>query len=247
MQLKKLLWLFVLIMPLFVFAEEDGKVVARDVKYLKTVSVLNNSEVATIANPELASFTTEISEEEYNAVNVDDLVAEPNTVIQTNYKRLESQIIQMSSYYRYRVDLTWKTMPATRSVDVIGIGYYASVKASNSYIFMQKYCLTSGTCYQGSGYTKVSGKNGIAAVFYLPTEELSSLSQYFYVDMLKTNSNTTIIEQVAVGDYAHATKSVPFSDAKNFAIDTGGIYHYSPSNSYYDTTPEATAGWTGEW
>ena len=245
--MKKLLWLFVLIMPLFVFAEEDGKVVARDVKYLKTVSVLNNSEVAMMATPELASFTTEITEEEYNAVNVDDLVAEPNSVVQTNYKRLESQIIQMYSYYRYRVDLTWKNMPATRSADVIGIGYYASVKASNSYIFMQNYCLPSGTCYQGAGYTKVSGNNGIAAVFYLPTEEIVSLSEYLYIDMDKTNSNTTIVEQVAVGDYAHATKSVSFSDAKNFIINVGGITHDVSVRSYFDTTPEAVAGWSGEW
>lgn len=48
------------------FDDKDFEVVAETTKYYKTVSILSNSEVMTVAGlGELSSITTEISEEEY--------------------------------------------------------------------------------------------------------------------------------------------------------------------------------------
>ena len=84
-------------------------------------------------------------------------------------------------------------------------------------------------------------------MFYLPSGSLSSLKQTLEVEVEKTNSSSTIVEQVAVGDYSHATSSISYSNAKKFYVDVGGINLDSSIEGYYDSISAARATWTGTW
>ncbi len=257
MKKKKYLIIFLLLFVCFIAnvnAEnllddnELEEVVAQTTKYYKTVTVLNDSSLMRAANQsEVHSITTEISEEEYNSISPDNNISPQSVSIETTYKRLTATISKYNSYYyKYKGDLTWKLMPSTRSYDVIGLGYFASVKLSGEIDFEQSYCTVNGVCDTiNSGYYNYKGVNGSGVVFPLPDMPLASLTQSIYILVEKTNSSTTVVEQELDADYAHAQKSISYSMAKDIYIDTCGI---QPANyTYYDSMNEATVKWTGTW
>lgn len=226
-----------------------NEVVAETTKYYKTVTILNNSEIMTAAGMgELSSLTTEISKEEYMNAPTEDGIS-PYASVTTEYKKLTSTISKYSTqHYQYKVTLDWRNMPATRSYDIIGVGFYASVSLAASPDFNQSYCNTDGNCYsQNVGHYSYRGNNGYGAMFQLPSGSLSSLSQSISVLVSKTNSSSTIIEQIAAGDYSHAQKTVSYSNAKDFFVSSGGIVLGSGIYSSYDAMNTATAKWTGTW
>lgn len=228
-------------------SSELEEVVAQTTKYYKTVTVLNNSSLMREANQgEVHSITTEISEEEYNSISPDNNISPQSVSIETTYKKLAATISKYNSrYFKYSGKLTWKLMPSTRSYDIIGLGYFASVKLSDPIIFRQDYCTTDGVCNKTTSFYNYKGTNGSGAMFSLPSGSLSSLSQYIEILVEKTNSSTTVVEQELDADYAHAQKSISYNSAKDFYIDTCGI---QPANStYYDSINEATVKWTGTW
>ena len=255
MSFKKIILLLILLIPIFVSAEEDeGRIVASEEKYYKTVTILNNSSVLQRANlGEMSSITTEITKEEYdnapvenysNARTTDDYT---DATIETTYKKMKATIREFYGAYRYKNVLTWKNIPSTRSYDIIALGYYASVQPVANIYFEQDYCTSSSSCYTGSSYYEYIGTNGSAALFYLPSGTLTSLEQSLRVDMEKTNSSSTIVSQVAVADYSHATSSISYSNAKKFTVDTGGIRLNDSITGYYDAIGVARASWEGEW
>ncbi len=238
-------------MPLMVMAEakstDEFEIVGEATKYYKIVTILNDSEIMSIVSPEVTSFTTEITKEEYDNVDLQELYnLNTSVTVQTEYKKLTTTMLKDSSRYRYSVDLTWKNIPKVRSFDIIAIGHYSTVKVSMGPIFEQKYCEGNGECYEGAGVSEIVGTNGTAAVFGLPTGNLTSLSQSMFIDVVKSGSGT-VKNQTAAGDYAHATKTITRDNAKKLRVDVVGIIHDSSVESYYDTIGAAIVDWTGSW
>lgn len=251
---KYLLFTIMLLVPFIVSAETDEmELVAENVKYYRTVTVLNNSEVMRNSNlGEVTSFTTEVTEEEYNSVDVDSYNNSNNSrsvseeIIETTYKKLHTTIYTHYSLYRYKATLDWKLIPSTRSYDIIGIGHYATVKISGEVDFLQSYCRSSSSCSQDTTYYSTSGRNGSGAMFKIPSGTLISLQQVIEFDVEK-NITGNVTSQLAVGDYSHATSSINIFDAENFSVDCSGIILDDAIEDHYDTIPSSDAYWTGTW
>lgn len=253
---KYLLFTIMLLVPFIVSAEnEEMELVAENVKYYRTVTVLNNSEVMRNSNlGEVTSFTTEVTEEEYNSVDVDSYNNSNNSrgvseeIIETTYKKLHTTIYTHYSIYRYKATLDWKLIPSTRSYDIIGIGHYATVKISGEVDFLQSYCRSNraSDCYEGTTYYSKSGRNGSGAMFKIPSGTLTSVRQVVEFDVEK-NISGNVTSQLAVGDYSHATSSINIFDAENFSVDCSGIILDSAIEDHYDTIPSSDAYWTGTW
>ncbi len=233
-----LLVLSIMVLPICTLAkeEENYEVVAQDVKYYKTVSSI-------LPVSSMPTYTEEITKEEY------DNAPEVSTIgeVETSYKRLVSTIYAISNAYRYQGDLTWKTMPSSRSYDVMGIGYLASVKYNYGLTFYQSYCLSNGQCGTLSSYIPVEQSAGTAAVFNLPTSnQVTSLSQTFAFNVIK-NTSSTIVTQKAYASYSHAQRTVSEANARKFTISTSGIVFYDGMSNYYDSMNAAEAVWYGNW
>ena len=230
------------------------EVVAETTKYYKTVTVISRSDLMIKANlGEISSITTEVTKEEYdNAPTDEELKMAPRDVYEnysteTAYKRLTSIITKYSNEsYRYRAILEWKNIPKTRSYDIIGVGFYASVKVAATIDLINEYCRSANDCDETQGYYPYEGLNGGAAVFRLPSGTLTSLKQTLLVEVEKRNPSSTIVSQVCVADYSHATKSISYDRAKQFYVDTGGIT-LNGIKSYYDEMGTANAYWEGTW
>lgn len=256
-RILKFMFVIMLIIPFAVQAETDKEIVGQTIKYIKTVSILNNSSVMREANmAEISSLTTEVTKEEFdNAEPTTEPVAPLNenaryTQTETTYKRLTTTIYKVGQYYEYETNLYWKNIPKVRSYDIISIGYYANVELEDTSLvgFNNDYCLSATNCYSSAVGTDVIQTYGTAVVFKLPTDSLISLEQTLDFIVKKAVSGT-LTEQVAAGDYAHATKTVSQSTAvNNITPNSTGLF-ITPSieNTYYDTTPEAIATWYGTW
>ncbi len=254
-----LILLFIVFVPTVAYAEEtedcDGCVLESEtIKYFKTETyyddLVNTERIIKALSGNAYSVTTEITEEEYEAVdtNVSNIVqTRVGTTIETTYKKMITQIYANGSTYRYKNKLLWKLIPSVRIYDIIGIGFYASVRPSGTPSFSQYYCNPSG-CTTSTSRTTQIFSNGTSATFKLPSGTLSALDQTFYFDVAKTNPNSTIISQLAAGDYAHATTSTTLSNALNHqVIQTSGIVLDSSIVGNYDTISQAIVYWSGTW
>lgn len=235
--MKKLFLFIFLLIPFFVQAEEE--IVSTGVKYYKTISILNEN------TEEIISTTYEITEEEYNAA--EDEPDRNNIIIETTYKKLTVTITQVTGAYKYKAKLHWKKIPKTRSYDIMSIGFYASVTPTIDPEFKQEYCNVDGNCYESTTHYLKTSSTGLGAMFHLPSGNLSSLDQTFQVVVMKKNPNVTIIRQRATADYAHATKTISYNNAKKFDVDIGGISLDSTILTYYDGISIAEATWNGTW
>lgn len=228
-------------LPFSVKAEKlDEDIVAYEVKYYKTI-VQDNISLMSL-NPN-KSLTFEISEKEYNSV---DSGYRPLSMIETEYKKMETTISTNGSQYTYKVKLTWKKMPKVRSYDIIGIGFLPSVTIDGNVSFSQTYCTSSTNCSSSTKSTIKTSSTGATAVFSLPTGTYTSMSQTLLFKV-KKNTTSTIISQVAAGDYSHATSSITNTNASKHTIDSNGISLNSSINSYYDSINTAKATWSGRW
>lgn len=216
-------------------SEVEEEVVAETVKYYKTYSNLLSDTADT--------YTVEVNENEYN---IGDQISTYDNSIETTYKKMVTSISKNGSYYRYKVVLTWKNMPSTRSYDIIGIGYPASVYQTGIITFQQYSCTTSGNCTTTTTNMKDRFVNGVGAVFALPTGSLSTLTETLYFDVTK-NTTSTIYRQAAYGDYAHATKTITSGLAQMYEVDCSGIILESSNYNYYDEIGTALATWSGTW
>ncbi len=233
--------------PKSVFAEENFKLVSEVTKYYKTVTyaptlLVNSNDLNS------NSITYEITEEEYNNGGKNNLIIASDGIIDTTYKQMTTSILTNGSYYRYKNELIWKNMPASRSYDIIGIGFFSTVKVySNSTHFSMSYCYTDGSCYTSTtNYPQIFSK-GAGTTFKLPTGALRSLKQTFYFDVEKNTINT-LNKQEAYGDYSHATGSILLTNAIKYTVNQSlGIVLNSSIAKYYDSIDVAIASWTGTW
>lgn len=212
----------------------DSTLVAQNINYYKTIyNYLDGN-----------SYSVEVTESEYeNQGNIS-----PLTVSETTYKRMVSTISRNSdNTFRFKVNLSWKIMPSTRSYDIIGIGFSNSRIYISSFVYVyQDYCYTNGNCTTtGAFYDMKELSTGGAAVIKLPTGSLSSLSSTLYYDVDK-NTTETITQLLMYGDYAHATQNVNRAIYTNYTVNNSGIQLFENIN-YYDEIPYADQGWVGTW
>lgn len=196
----------------------------------------------------------EVSEEEYNEIlplceKSVGVRGVSSGYTETTGKRMDNTIIELSNNLRYKVTLRWKTMPVTRSYDIIGIGLdQDKVYASGNRTFSQTYCVTAMTCSSSSVADINNQQTGVGASFKLPSGSYVFMSSYLYYDVSKRNGVGTLTNTASYGDYAHATTNVSQGQARdNYAIGYGGIGLYSNISSYYDHFNYATAYWSGNW
>lgn len=218
-------------------------VVSETIKYYKTIYYNNASTLQVNSLNNNSAETIEISKEEYDNANPNELI--PNLVgIETAYKKLTSQIIQNGAFYRYRAELTWKNIPSKRSYDIMGIGFNSSVSPIGTPVFQMTYCKTNGYCNTSSTHTPQTFTNGLGTSFKLPSDDLTSLSSVLYFNVTK-NSNT-VTSQFAAADYSHATSDISKNNAKNYYVSGSGIV-LNGITSYYDNMSSATSYWNGTW
>lgn len=256
----KFIFIIMLMIPFITKASsiEDEKFekVAEEIKYIKTTSIINNSNVMRNADlEEMSSISIEVSKEEFdNAPTTSEPISSSTRALvevgtETTYKRLTTTIERSATNYRYTTNLYWKNIPKVRSYDIIGIGHYGDVEPYNTtYInFSQTYCRTASNCYTGSASTKKVTDYGTIMVFHLPENTLVSLEQTLLFTVKKAG-DWTITTQKAVGDYSHATSAVTANlAAKNTNIGVGGLVLNDNVYEYYDTTPAAVAIYKGTW
>lgn len=159
---------------------------------------------------------------------------------------MTTRIISTNGRYRYKVDLEWKSMPSTRSYDILGIGIDTNVKIYADTYFQQNFCYSANNCSSSTVHAKKNTTTGGTASFKIPSATLTSLSSYLYFDIVK-NTSSTITTLNAYGDYSHAKKSISDINATKYRITKAGIVLDSSIESYYDAIPSAKAIWTGSW
>ena len=258
---QRFIFMFVimLIIPFIVSAEttEEKEIVGQTIKYFRTDTIINNSSVMRSANMgELSSITVEVTKEEFDSAEPTTEPVGPITgneryvQTETTYKRLTTTISREATYYNYEANLYWKNIPKVRSYDIISLGHYNDVELYNTSMvgFSMEYCEDQYSCYISGVGTDVITQYGTAVVFQLPSSSLVSLEQTLDFTVKKAVS-WTITEQIAAGDYAHATKTVSSSVAANNITPniTGLFITPSIENEYYDTTPAAIVEWNGSW
>ena len=243
------IFLLNLLIPAVVNAEDDFEVVSEDIKYYKTVvreNIFNTYSINSNYGYDIE--TVEVTKEEYDAFNPATAVQpSASSTVETTYKYMHTTLLSNGSYYRYKNYLSWKNMPATRSYDVIGIGFLSNVKLASSMTFTQEYCNANGVCYNTYSHNPWVGATGAATAFALPTGTLSRLNQTMYFDVTK-NTSSTITSQHAYGDYSHAQSSVSLSNVFGFEVHgNAGISLPSSVKSSYDAISVTNAHWVGSW
>lgn len=232
--------------------DEEYKLISSNEKYFKTTNVIKKSNTNILSNEInendiILSYTTEITEEEYD--NAEEESIQPygsSNYVQTDYKKLTISILESGSAYKYKAVLNWRKTPAVRSSDIIAIGFYQSVKAI-SVNYQTDYCLTTGACSTIKSFVVKNTSKGAGAVFQLPTAtNISSLKNTLTLDIAKNVSDATVIEQLAVADYAHAVKKISSTNANNYIIDTTGITHQGTA-SYFDTISSVSTSIKCNW
>ena len=237
--------------------DEDGfEVINQTDKYYKTVTIyVNNENSIQGINSEptvLSTITYEISEFEYENVNINNssnYIINYQTIIETTYKHMVTTLNTNGNTFRYKNVLTWRIMPSTRSHDIIGIGFYSSVKPLNNVLYFNQEYIKNGVAYNSSLCTKQIFSNGASATFALPgSSDVTDMKQTLYFDVEKTNPNSTITSQGIFGDYAHATSTSTLATAiMHEVVGSLGIVHNLGTASYYDTMNVAAVYWSGTW
>lgn len=210
----------------------DATLVDKNQKYYKTTytDLVGNS------------YSTEITEEEYE--NQPTLNA--RGTVETEYKKMVTSISQNGNKFRYKVNVSWKSMPSKRSYDIIGVGFDDDVYIDSAVNFFTYWCYSSGTCLTDQSYVnKKSTSTGGAAVFDFPDSAVG-LSAALYYDVSKNTSNTITYLKM-YGDYAHATSNVSSSNVGDYYITRNGIELWSTIGTKYDAIPCAISAWSGSW
>lgn len=205
--------------------------VAKNEKYYKSIYTDLNGD----------SYSVEITKEEYD--NQGSITT--RGYVETEYKYVTSTIAQNGTKYRYKVSMSWKSIPSTHSYDIIGIGFEDNVSISGLVNFYYYSCDSDENCgTSGAFYDKKELSTGGSVVYKIP-EDIAALSATLYYDVSK-NTTDTITHLDICGDYSHATSNVGSSLYTDYTININGIVLGS-GFSYYDAIPCATASWSGSW
>lgn len=238
------------VFPAIVKADNFADNYVESTKYIKTVTHYTNGLLQSNGDYNVADYSRsyEVSEEEYNNAGDEAIITrDVYGVSETTYKRMTVSIAPNGSYYRYKNILYWKTIPAVRSYDIIGIGFYTNLKLHSGVNFIQEYCYNSGSCTSSTTNYPQVFTAGAGTTFKLPTGSLSTLKETIYFDMEKKTS-ATLYGLDAYGDYSHATSTISLNNAKKYTVVlSSGIVLDSSVTSYYDNIGIAHAYWSGTW
>ena len=246
--------LAVVLCPTLVKAQEMSTIesteepLAETTKYFKTVTNLDEARLQINSmgqNERQASYSIEISEEEYNNAPTEQPRDNPS-YIETTYKKLTTTITQNGSLYQYKTVLFWKIIPSVRSHDIIGIGMPSNVQVYGTPVFQQYYCYSGGNCNTSTSYVYKTGTYGAGATYQLATGSLTTLKGTLYFNITK-NTSSTITGLSAAGDYAHATTTVSSDTAQNYSVTGGGLSLSSSISGYYDSIQSAVATMSVYW
>lgn len=253
-----------------------GEIETREIQYVKstyftsTNSLIRNVDIKPASqnyNIELLDAQSNeyvlheyLTEEEYN--NCEDNIpvyvsyASGYTVHETTMKKLVTDIISVtyngSRHYRYRNDITYKSMPSTRSQDLFGIRIDSTVSVIPETAYAKLNYQVDETCsntcslqsdvynYSNSAWKRSSTgyavsmklpENGVCALGdYIPgqgpetsgTKTISAINGYMYFTVQKLQS--TIIQTLnAYGSYQHAKTTISLDSSLNFSIGLGGL------------------------
>ena len=166
--------------------------------------------------------------------------------VETVGKKMTTTIISVNNRYRYKVTVEWKSMPSTRSYDIIGIGIDPIVRIASGLYFQSNYCYSVNNCSSNGVNTQKITSTGATSTFKLPSASVVSMNSYVYFEVEK-NVNYTITQLNAAGDYSHATSSISLSNSQNHSINVAGIQLNSSISGYYDSIPAAVANLTCNW
>ena len=238
--------LFILFLPVFVNAEER-EVVSQDIKYYKTLTY-NNLFTTYGTEQESESVTYEITKEEYDSFNpATSNNSRATNAVETTYKYMLTTLYKEGDNFFVENYLSWKNFPATRSYDIIAIGFPGNTRPVTQLQFTQHYCTASGSCVNQTNGNPFIFNYGAASMFALPTVDLSRLNQTFSFYLGKVNSGTLNYLEV-FGDYAHAQRSVTFSEACRFEMLYDGLYFTdSTVEDKYDEISSTYLTWSGSW
>lgn len=236
-----------IMIPLNTFALDNSvfEILSEESKYYKTTVIQQSSNINSILLTPI-SYTEEISKEEFDSYENNDINTNSTAFVESTYKKLTTTLSSNGSKYRYTVTLDWKNFPKVRSYDTIAIGHYASVRVSGGLHFSQSYCISGGDCRTIQTYYPYTSDTGSAATFKVPKGTMTSLSQSLYFDVVK-NTASTVISQRASGDYAHAIETVSVSKAMDYKVTNSGITYSASSYKSFDEISVAEAIWNGTW
>ena len=181
-----------------------------------------------------------------NTNTYENLISNKESHIISLYDILEKTLYKNYDliHLNVNIQMNWKFMPATRSYDIIEIGFYPSVKVNGKLNFTLSYIDKDGSHTSTNG-TAYIGNSGASVTFKLPSGNLNSLDARLYFDVTK-NTDATIITQKAYGYYSHAIKNISLANARNHTANINGIVLNS-SIGDYDSISSATAVWNGNW
>lgn len=186
--------------------------------------------------------SVEVTRDEYNNQGT----ITPRGTLTTEYKYIVSTLSQNGNKFRYKVNISWRKMPSTKSYDIIGIGFDDPVYIDSSVYFNYYWCNSSGDCTTASDYyNKKKLSTGGGAVYKFPSSA-NSLSAALWYDVSKNTSNT-ITSLTMYGDYSHATTAVNVGNVSDYNITYDGILLGNSLYSSYDATPCVVSAWDGSW
>lgn len=222
---------------------DELKIVSQNTKYYKTIEYIENDSLL-YSNKKPLVETIEITKEEFD--NSEDIM-KPNqsTIINTSYKRMTSTILKNGNGYRYSNEVFWKKTPATRSYDIIAIGFNKNVKVKSNVSFKLEYTNASGNIVTSTTNYLQTFTTGVGTVFELPSGDVTNITVTLSFDVEK-NTTETLYAQDIYGDYAHATSEISLTDAKKFTVNDAGIILNGTSN-YYDEISTANVTYIGTW
>lgn len=224
-----------------------GQVVAETTNYYQTINYYDRDHELVSSEDRM------VTEEEYE--NADSLsMAEASTFglitgyLETSTKKMTTTITAVeNNHYRYKNTLVWKTLPTTRSYDVIGVGmendkvYYVG-----NLTFNQTICSHATGCKNSSAVSHyMNQETGIGASFKLYNGAFYDMSSYLYFDVGKKVD--TVTKLYASGDYAHSNQEVIAYEAQRYNINNLGFRFANEVVDKFDAMDTADAVWTGSW
>lgn len=222
-----------------------GQVVSQTIKYYKTTTIYKDTYYRTSGTDyanDLISITEEITASEYN--NSESTIIPfglTNGYTETNYKKMTTTIIAVNGRYRYKNDLVWKTLPSTRSYDILSIGIDPGIVSGISSTKYYRTTYEGKYNNTGAGFCNISTNgiwnlesNGYLVTFELPSNTsdttITSISSYMYFEVQKIPTYT-IQTLNAYGNYKHAQKKVDSSVSFGVSVGSGGGISFDVSVS----------------
>lgn len=218
--------------------ELSGELTTATTQYLKIIDP---------TSPEIDSQSQVqvLSEQTYN-YEVDNYVEDASDGTTTSYKKMTTTITKLSTNsYRLKNSVTWSRIPATRHVDVTGVGINQSFwgPTPNSQYGKQNwktYSYCNGTQSGSSTYNTSSdkwkkGSGGYSLKVNLPGDEIvggcaadkvTALSSYMYYSVTPLTSTNRLD---GYGQYAHQV--VDFTLTPSISLN-GAEFTVSPTEKF---------------